>query len=118
MVDKLPKDYTFDQLIINEYEPGQGIAMHTDAKCFADAIACVSTLSPCVMDFQKGTTKQSLILPPGCLLLMTGEARGQWKHGIAGVRAHRAFGGSMLVKRSLRLSFTFRMVLPDKIKPN
>lgn len=41
-----------DQVIINEYQPGQGIASHIDcAPCFEDTIASVSLGSPCVMGF-------------------------------------------------------------------
>lgn len=42
---------TFDQLIVNEYQAGQGIARHLDCRtCFDDTIVSISLLSPCVRD--------------------------------------------------------------------
>ena len=38
-----------NQLIINEYEPGQGINPHCDQHCFDDTVVVVSILSDCTM---------------------------------------------------------------------
>lgn len=44
--------HTPDQVIINEYLPGQGISAHVDCiHCFGDTIASLSLGSACVMDF-------------------------------------------------------------------
>ncbi len=41
-----------DQVIINEYIPGQGIASHVDClPCFEETIASLSIGSACVIDF-------------------------------------------------------------------
>jgi alkylated DNA repair dioxygenase AlkB len=41
-----------DQVIINEYEPGQGISPHIDCEpCFEDTIVSLSLLSDVTMDF-------------------------------------------------------------------
>ena len=41
-----------DQVIVNEYKPGQGIASHIDCEpCFEDTIVSLSLISACVMDF-------------------------------------------------------------------
>ena len=67
-----------DQVIINEYQPGQGIFAHIDCvPCFADTIASLSLGSPCVMDFthRKTGEKSSLLLEPRSLLVLTGDAR-------------------------------------------
>ncbi|MEL6202314.1 MAG: alpha-ketoglutarate-dependent dioxygenase AlkB [Pseudomonadota bacterium] len=41
-----------DQVIANEYQPGQGISAHTDCvPCFGDTIVSVSLLSQCEMVF-------------------------------------------------------------------
>ena len=41
-----------DQVIVNEYKSGQGIAGHIDCEpCFEDTIASLSLGSGCVMDF-------------------------------------------------------------------
>jgi len=64
-----------DQVIINEYRPGQGIAPHIDCvPCFDRAIASISLCSSCMMDFTHSKTgeKTSLLLEPRSLLLLTG----------------------------------------------
>ena len=74
-----------DQLIVNEYQPGQGIAAHVDCvPCFGDTIASVSLLSPCAMKFRHlGTGRTSqLILVPESALIMSGQARLDWTHEI------------------------------------
>ena len=41
-----------DQLIVNEYQPGQGISAHIDCEpCFEETILSVSLGSVCQMDF-------------------------------------------------------------------
>ena len=41
-----------DQVIVNEYLPGQGISEHVDCvPCFGDRIASLSLGSPCMMNF-------------------------------------------------------------------
>ena len=41
----------FEQAIVNEYEPGQGIAPHIDRDCFGPVVATVSLGSAVNMDF-------------------------------------------------------------------
>src|SRR5688572_27206255 len=44
-----------DQAIINEYQPGQGIADHIDCEpCFGEVVMSLSLLAPVVMDFKRG----------------------------------------------------------------
>lgn len=104
-----------DQVIVNEYEPGQGIANHIDCKtCFGDTIISLSLGSPCIMDFinPKQGLKNSLLLEPRSLIVMKGEARYQWAHGIA-KRKSDNFEGQVF-KRTRRVSLTFRtVILPD-----
>ena len=97
-----------EQVIINEYEPGQGIAMHADHPGFGPAVAMVSLGDDWEMDFsQSGEGKRtaSLLLERGSALALTGEARREWRHGIAKRRRER--GGR---ERKRRLSLTFRTV--------
>lgn len=101
-----------DQVIVNEYEPGQGISSHTDCKsCFKDTIISLSLGSKCVMDFiaEWRDEKKSILLEPGSLIVMQGEARDKWKHGIA-KRKTDNFQGQLL-KRERRVSLTFRTVI-------
>ncbi|MFO0937584.1 MAG: alpha-ketoglutarate-dependent dioxygenase AlkB [Gemmataceae bacterium] len=98
----------FDQLIINEYLPGQGISAHIDCEpCFDDRIAIVSLGCAYEMEFQS-TELQSvavLMLAPGSLLALSGPARYQWTHQI---RSRLKDHG---VLRRRRVSLTFRRVL-------
>jgi len=105
-IDRVP-----DQLIINEYLPGQGIANHVDCEpCFGETIISISLCSACVMDFISLRTKEKLelILEPRSLVIVSGEARHKWTHGIASRRTDYFCG--VKFDRSLRISMTFRYV--------
>lgn len=105
---------TPDQVIINEYQPGQGISPHIDCvPCFGKTIASLSLGSPCVMDFThpKTSAKSSMLLEPRSLLALSGEARYAWQHGIAARKTDR-FNGHM-ISRTRRISLTFRTVILD-----
>ncbi|KAH7655015.1 tRNA (carboxymethyluridine(34)-5-O)-methyltransferase protein [Dioscorea alata] len=54
--DLLWREPLFDQLIVNVYEPGEGICAHVDLMRFDDGIAIVSLESTCVMHFTRGGT--------------------------------------------------------------
>jgi len=100
-----------DQVIINEYEPGQGISAHIDCvPCFADTISSLSLGSPCVMDFthSKAGEKSSLLLEPRSLIVLTDDARYVWQHAIAGRKTDRHQG--QIIQRTRRISLTFRKV--------
>ncbi|MFO0457038.1 MAG: alpha-ketoglutarate-dependent dioxygenase AlkB [Alphaproteobacteria bacterium] len=101
-----------DQVIINEYQSGQGISAHIDCvPCFADTIASLSLGSPSVMDFTHGKTgeKSSLLLEPRSLLVLSGDARYAWQHAIAGRKTDRHNG--QIIQRTRRISLTFRKVI-------
>ena len=42
--------YLADQLIVTEYQPGQGIRPHVDAPIFADVIVGITLGSACIME--------------------------------------------------------------------
>lgn len=101
---------TPDQVIVNEYLPGQGIASHTDCiPCFGDTIASISLGSGCQMDFVDGEARTSHYLEPQSLLVLSGEARYQWKHGIAARKSDKVNG--IAISRARRISLTFRNVI-------
>jgi alkylated DNA repair dioxygenase AlkB len=105
----------FDQLIVNEYLPGQGIAPHADSlSSFADEIVSISLGSACVMTFSSATSQggMGLLLEPGDLLLIKGPARRQWRHQIKPRQSDRWEG--RVIKRGRRLSVTFRKVLSPR----
>jgi alkylated DNA repair dioxygenase AlkB len=103
-----------EQVMVNEYLPGQGIAPHVDCvPCFGPAIASLSLGSGCAMDFQECATgrKRTQYLAPGSLLVLTGPGRFDWTHGIAARRSDRVDG--VRVKRARRVSLTFRTMVFD-----
>jgi alkylated DNA repair dioxygenase AlkB len=103
-----------DQLIVNEYLPGQGILNHIDCvPCFAETIASLSLGSSCVMNYKNKSTREvvPVLLQPRSLVVMTGESRFDWLHGIA-ARKTDTIGGRTF-HRSRRISLTFRNVLLD-----
>lgn len=104
-----------DQAIINEYEPGQGIAMHIDCEpCFADTIVSLSLGSDCAMKFEQQESpfsKLEILLPRRSLVVLKGESRNRWMHGIA-ARQSDTFNNQKR-NRSTRVSVTFRKVILD-----
>jgi len=101
-----------DQVIVNEYLPGQGIAPHIDCvPCFGDTVASVSFLAPCVMVFSKvsGGEAVDIDLASGSVVLLSGECRYDWRHGIAARSQDRVAGA--VRPRMRRLSATFRTVV-------
>jgi len=105
--------YEADQLIINEYYPGQGIAAHIDCEpCFEDTIISLSLGSACVMDFthkDDKTLKHSQLLAPCSLIVLQGEARYDWLHGIKANKTDIYQGRK--IPRQRRVSLTFRKVI-------
>ena len=99
-----------NQVIVNEYEPGQGIAMHTDHRDFGPTVAMVSLGDSWSMNFSHERTglKQSKLLEVGSALVLGGEARDEWRHGIS-KRKFEPGGRS----RNTRVSLTFRTVRPN-----
>jgi len=98
-----------DQLIVNEYVPGQGISKHVDCEpCFKERIITVSLGSACEMEFlplQEGVAPVALILRPRSALLISGEARYRWMHQIRGRKSDHGQA------RERRVSLTFRNVI-------
>jgi alkylated DNA repair dioxygenase AlkB len=100
-----------DQVIVNEYQPGQGISAHIDCQpCFGETIASLSLLSTCVMRFasQKSSRHIDLLLQPESLLVMAGEARHDWTHAIPARKTDLVEGRKS--QRTRRISLTFRQM--------
>ncbi|KAK1277749.1 hypothetical protein QJS04_geneDACA007292 [Acorus gramineus] len=107
----------FDQLIANVYEPGEGICGHVDLLRFEDGIAIVSLESTCVMHFSQSKEeivdedgypmKVPVLLNPGSLVLMSGEARYLWKHEINRKPGHQVWEGEEIHQKR-RTSVTLR----------
>ena len=102
--------YVADQLIVTEYEPGEGIPPHIDAPVFADVIAGVALGSTCVMEFLcQGHATEQVLLEPGSAVVLSGDARHKWQHAIP-ARTSDDWQGKRL-RRSRRVSLTFRKML-------
>jgi alkylated DNA repair dioxygenase AlkB len=104
----------FDQMLVNEYLPGQGIALHRDYAPFGRTVASLSLLSPCVMDFRHRPTgrRERLLLLPRSLLLLSDAARYDWEHGIAPHQKDAWHGLPVERRRRLSVTFRFRTVAP------
>lgn len=141
------------QAIINLYRPGEGITPHVDLLGrFGDGIIGISLGSGCVMAFRRASPSEEkggykavkdgevqdeeyldedgerkrwdLYLPVRSVLVMSGDARYRWMHGIE--RKEQDFveresasgldenprGAGEHIMRSERLSITFRWLLP------
>jgi len=99
-----------NQMGINEYMPGQGIAQHLDY--FGGTVVSLTLGSGCVMDFMrvdKPDSSVSIWLPRCSIVVLTGEARNIWTHGIRG-RLKDIVAGHV-IRRSRRVSLTFRDVV-------
>jgi alkylated DNA repair dioxygenase AlkB len=103
LVEEMP-----DQLIVNEYQPGQGISAHVDCEpCFKNVIVTVSLGSVYEMHFvpiENGKPRFTS-LGLGSALVMRDEARYRWMHHI---KARKSDHG---VPRGRRVSLTFRNVI-------
>lgn len=107
------KSFIPDQLTVNCYEPGHGIPMHCDThSCFVDPIISLSLNASIVMEFKNTNgNHRSLLLPRRSLLIMSGESRYGWSHGIVPKMSDivRSKCGFLTIqRRELRYSFTFR----------
>lgn len=105
LFDRVP-----EQVIVNEYEPGQGIAMHMDHKGFGPTVCTISLGDDWEMDFSENwKDKRPALLHRRSLVLLTAESRSAWQHGIAPRKSELTATGRR--NRQRRLSLTFRTVL-------
>src|SRR5579885_744389 len=100
-----------DQVIANEYEPGQGISPHVDREtCFGPVVASLSLGSDSVMDFRSPAGEVgSLLLQSRSMVILSEDARYLWRHGIAGRKRDKIAGFEF--SRERRVSLTFRSAL-------
>ncbi|KAL6258325.1 hypothetical protein P5V15_010272 [Pogonomyrmex californicus] len=116
LFDKHGHKYIYDQLTINKYLPGQGIPSHIDThSIFEDTILSLSLGSACIMNFKRNNKKIDIFLPARSLLIMSGEARYAWTHGICPRHNDiiKTENGTTTRERGTRVSFTFRKVRRD-----
>nr|XP_054923816.1 alkylated DNA repair protein alkB homolog 8-like isoform X2 [Dermacentor andersoni] len=112
-LDRLP-----DQLTVTRYLPGQGIPPHVDShESFDDDIVLLSLGSSIVMNFRHPDGRQvAQVLPPCSALILSGDSRYVWSHGIASrkfdvvPRSGGSDSGITLSQRGVRVSYTFRHI--------
>lgn len=109
-----------DQVIINEYQPGQGISAHVDCvPCFTETIASLTLGAGCVMQFvptaklraRSSDLPKSVAqwLAPRSLVVLKDVARYDWKHAIPARQSDIV--DEVRIPRGRRLSLTFRKVI-------
>ena len=98
-----PQFNHFDQVIVNEYQCGQGISAHIDCiPCFKDRIYILSLLSNCEMIFEKDNIKIPIILEVKSLVIFEKDARYKWTHCIPARKSN---------VKNRRVSITYRKVI-------
>ncbi len=101
-----------EQMLVNEYQPGQGIAPHTDRDCFGAVVASLSLGGDCMMRMMPHRRNLQhafdIVLQRRSLLVLHGESRDLWRHSIA-ARSSDSQNGCR-IRRQRRVSLTFRNV--------
>lgn len=102
----------FDQVLLNEYVPPQGISPHQDGPLFKPRVAILSLLSGATMVFSRDAAATEevgrVLLPARSLLLFEDAAYTTLYHSIATQATDDVDGQE--VPRSTRLSVTMRCV--------
>ncbi len=98
-----------DQIIVNEYQPGQGISTHIDrTDAFGGSIVVLSLLSTVPMVFALGDQQNTAWLERRSIAIMTMEARYEWTHCIPARKSDEKDG--VRVARQRRVSITYRQL--------
>jgi len=104
-----------DQVIINEYLPGQGISAHVDLPtAFGPTVATLSLGHAVFMQFtpkKSPHTPIQVLLPRRSLCILRGESRNDWTHAIVARHSDRIRG--KVVPRQTRVSVTFRSIIAN-----
>jgi alkylated DNA repair dioxygenase AlkB len=106
-----------DQVIINEYAPGEGLRPHKDRNYFENQICGVNLGSGCLMRFIKISGKDvvDVEMPRRSVYVMQDDARYKWHHSLPPRKKDMVDGN--VKHRERRLSITYRKVIPKKVKP-
>jgi alkylated DNA repair dioxygenase AlkB len=106
-----------DQVIINEYAPGEGLRPHKDRNYFENQICGVNLGSGCIMRFIKiaGGDVVDVEVPRRSVYVMQDDARYKWNHSIPSRKKDVVDGN--VKHRERRLSITYRKVIMKKVKP-
>jgi len=98
------------QCIANEYYRNQGIAPHIDHLKFGPVIVGLSLESDVVMVFERGIERFECFLPRRSVMILSREARYEWKHSIEKKVTYIDNSGTEIVKPQdyRRISLTYR----------
>lgn len=101
-----------EQCIVNEYFRDQSIAGHTDKIIFCPVIIGISLGADVVMTFERGIEKFECFLPRRSMMMITGQARYEWKHGIQKRVTYIDNLGNKITKPNnyRRISLTYRSI--------
>lgn len=106
-----------DQVIINEYVPGEGIKPHKDRAYYENQICGVNLGSGCIMRFIRGQNEEvvDVEIPRRSVYVMQDDARKKWKHAIPPRKKDNIDGN--VKHRERRVSITYRKVKPKRVHP-
>ena len=98
-----------ENCVINDYQPGQGIALHKDYPAFGPTVVALGLGAPVLFDLEEPRSRRrvSIDLAPRSCLVMGGPARSRWRHGIAARKTEVIEGQRR--PRVRRVSITFRV---------
>lgn len=117
------------QLIVNEYGRKQGIGKHVDCDVFGDTIVSLTLGDPCVLNMHESVSPPgdynfktieetgriiSYVLESRSIVVLKGDARWLWKHGIP--KSDRMEANGVVIERDddyRRVSVTFRSIVKD-----
>ena len=107
-----------EQVIVNEYQVGQGIAQHIDSLDFGPVVCSLSLGDEWPLDLRHADNEPYEVrLPVGSLVMLSGEARYAWSHGIAPRKRdvlHRTQKKIERRHRQRRVSVTMRTIAEKK----
>jgi len=114
--------FAFSQIIVNQYGGDQRFPQflrpHVDLAAFGELIASLSLRASCAMDFtpcDRATPAVRVELDPGDILILTGDARWRYEHGIEAppLTDTKSIDSSRMAAVWHRISITFRTMDPN-----
>ena len=103
-----------DYLHLIRYKAGGGIPSHIDREIFQDVGAGLTLQSSRVMDFTHSRHPPArVLLLPGDVYVISGEARHKWEHGVSFERVDRFHGRDLV--RTDGMSASLRSIVPGAI---
>ena len=107
-LELIDESYEFNQCIINNYLPAQGISKHVDSNSYGKVIGCFTLGSGASMVFKNGEEKKEIYVKPNSLYIMSDDARYVWTHEMPSRKSDLVDNNK--IKRDRRVSLTFRNV--------